>query len=138
MFDLEGHLVIKSVLSTEEIAELNEIVDLRLSEEEDRDPGLKVRKQVSQWGRPFQSFRPSQHNTLSRRTHRREIPTGSGLWHFHAKGRPKGRLPGHSASSSPYYNQDDYEGLTDQQKRVLAPPFVGSASETRPDTLDAT
>ena len=46
--------------------------------------------------------------------------------------------PGHSASSSPYYNPDDYEGLTDQQKRVLAPPFVGISKEARQDTLDAT
>ena len=45
--------------------------------------------------------------------------------------------PGHSASSSPYYHQDGYDGLTDQQKRVLAPPFVGRVKEPRPDTLDA-
>jgi hypothetical protein len=33
--------------------------------------------------------------------------------------------PGHSAWSGTYYNPDDYPQLTEQQKRILAPPFVG-------------
>lgn len=40
MFDLEGYLGIKNVLSTEEIVELDEIVDLRLSEKR-QGPGLE-------------------------------------------------------------------------------------------------
>lgn len=34
--------------------------------------------------------------------------------------------PGHSAWSQSYYNLDDYENLTEQQRRLLAPPSVGS------------
>jgi len=30
-----------------------------------------------------------------------------------------------------YYDANDYAGLTEQQKRVLAPPFVGD----RPNTV---
>lgn len=39
--------------------------------------------------------------------------------------------PGHSAWSQRYYSPDDYVGLTDQQRRILAPPSVGS----RPDVV---
>lgn len=41
--------------------------------------------------------------------------------------------PGHSSWSLDYYNADDYEGLTEQQKRILTPPSVGN----RPDVVDA-
>lgn len=40
--------------------------------------------------------------------------------------------PGHSAWMSEYYDTEDYEGLTEQQRRVLAPPFAGE----RPLTVD--
>jgi ectoine hydroxylase-related dioxygenase (phytanoyl-CoA dioxygenase family) len=39
--------------------------------------------------------------------------------------------PGHSAWSQNYYSPDDYEGLTEQQRRILAPPSVGQ----RPDVV---
>ncbi|HZT40731.1 MAG TPA: phytanoyl-CoA dioxygenase family protein [Chthonomonadaceae bacterium] len=39
--------------------------------------------------------------------------------------------PGHSAWSQNYYNLDDYANLTEQQRRILAPPSVGS----RPDVV---
>ena len=32
--------------------------------------------------------------------------------------------PGHVSYASIYYNHDDYEDLTEQQKRVLTPPSV--------------
>lgn len=246
VFDLEGYLVVKNVLSGEEIAELNEIVDRRLAEEKDRDPGLKVPRLVSQWGRPFQNlfdhpnitpylvsligakFRADQDYGIfmrkgaeKGRLHGHEWQT-THTYHFRdgvmlnglivvvyfLAPSPKGAggfacipgshksnfapadlpddvryfkriphyvvnpeadagdalifteacihgtlpwavdedrrtllykfSPGHSASSSPYYNQDDYDGLTDQQKRVLDPPFVGRAKEPRQDSLDAT
>jgi phytanoyl-CoA dioxygenase PhyH len=39
--------------------------------------------------------------------------------------------PGHSAWMSRYYDLNNYAGLTDQQKRILAPPSVGG----RPDSI---
>ncbi|MCZ6634684.1 MAG: phytanoyl-CoA dioxygenase family protein [bacterium] len=39
--------------------------------------------------------------------------------------------PGHSSWSQNYYNLDEFEGLTEQQKRILAPPSVGN----RPDSV---
>ena len=39
--------------------------------------------------------------------------------------------PGHSAWAQNYYGLDEYENLTEQQKRILAPPSVGK----RPDVL---
>jgi hypothetical protein len=39
--------------------------------------------------------------------------------------------PGHSAWMSPYYDLDQYPDLTDQRKRILAPPSVGD----RPDSV---
>jgi len=41
--------------------------------------------------------------------------------------------PGHSAWNQNYYDLEEFEGLTDQQKRILAPPSVGR----RPDSLEA-
>jgi hypothetical protein len=41
--------------------------------------------------------------------------------------------PGHSSWSLNYYNADDYDGLTEQQKRILMPPCVGN----RPDVVEA-
>ncbi|MDP6114868.1 MAG: phytanoyl-CoA dioxygenase family protein [Planctomycetota bacterium] len=40
--------------------------------------------------------------------------------------------PGHSAWSQSYYDLDEFEGLTEQQKRILAPPSVGR----RPNSLE--
>ena len=42
--------------------------------------------------------------------------------------------PGHSAWAQTYYNPDDYENLTEQQKRIMAPPSVGR----RPDSVEET
>ena len=41
--------------------------------------------------------------------------------------------PGYSAWSQKYYSPDDYTDLTDQQRRILAPPSVGG----RPDVVQA-
>lgn len=40
--------------------------------------------------------------------------------------------PGHSAWSQKYYDQEKYGDLSDRQKRILAPPSVGS----RPDVVE--
>jgi ectoine hydroxylase-related dioxygenase (phytanoyl-CoA dioxygenase family) len=34
--------------------------------------------------------------------------------------------PGHSAWSQKYYDQADYSDLTEQQRRIMAPPSVGN------------
>jgi hypothetical protein len=39
--------------------------------------------------------------------------------------------PGHSAWMRPYYDLNDYPNLTEQQRRILAPPSVGE----RPDSI---
>ncbi|MDP6506292.1 MAG: phytanoyl-CoA dioxygenase family protein [Planctomycetota bacterium] len=41
--------------------------------------------------------------------------------------------PGHSAWSQSYYDLDEFENLTEQQKRILAPPSVGR----RPNSVEA-
>ena len=38
--------------------------------------------------------------------------------------------PGHSSWSRHYYDMDDYTDLTDQQRRFLAPPFIGEREDT--------
>ena len=39
--------------------------------------------------------------------------------------------PGHSAWSQNYYQLEEFSNLTDQQRRILAPPSVGR----RPDVV---
>jgi ectoine hydroxylase-related dioxygenase (phytanoyl-CoA dioxygenase family) len=41
--------------------------------------------------------------------------------------------PGHSAWSQSYYRPEEYPDLTEQQRRILAPPSVGN----RPDVVQA-
>lgn len=41
--------------------------------------------------------------------------------------------PGHSSWASTYYNADDYPNVTDQQRRIMASPSVGS----RPNSIAA-
>ncbi len=41
--------------------------------------------------------------------------------------------PGYSAWSNHYYRLDEFESLTEQQKRILAPPSVGN----RPEVVQA-
>ena len=41
--------------------------------------------------------------------------------------------PGHSAWSQNYYDISQFDNLTDQQRRILAPPSVGR----RPDVVQA-
>ncbi len=41
--------------------------------------------------------------------------------------------PGHSSWASTYYNPDDYPDLTEQQRRIMAAPSVGS----RPNSIAA-
>jgi hypothetical protein len=40
--------------------------------------------------------------------------------------------PGHSSWASTYYNADEYPGITDQQRRIMLPPAIGS----RPDSIE--
>jgi hypothetical protein len=40
--------------------------------------------------------------------------------------------PGHSSWSSSYYDPDEYPGVTEQQRRVMAPPSIGG----RPATVE--
>lgn len=50
------------------------------------------------------------------------------------KGERRGLLykysPGHSSWSSQYYDADDYPNVTEQQRRFLAPPFIGQREDT--------
>ena len=39
--------------------------------------------------------------------------------------------PGHSAWSQNYYDSDEFDDLTEQQKRMLMPPSIGQ----RPDVV---
>jgi ectoine hydroxylase-related dioxygenase (phytanoyl-CoA dioxygenase family) len=39
--------------------------------------------------------------------------------------------PGHSSWAQTYYNPDDYPNVTEQQRRIMAPPSVGN----RPDSI---
>ncbi len=41
--------------------------------------------------------------------------------------------PGHSAWGGNYYDADDYPGISEQQRRIMAPPSVGN----RPDSIEA-
>ena len=41
--------------------------------------------------------------------------------------------PGHSAWSGKYYDLSQYENLTEQQVRLMAPPSIGSRTNTVPD-----
>jgi hypothetical protein len=38
--------------------------------------------------------------------------------------------PGHSSWSSSYYDADDYPDITEQQRRLLAPPSIGGRTQT--------
>ena len=51
MFDLQGFLVVKNVLSSDEVAELNEISDRSKPDEYEtyQEDGLKIARRVSQW-----------------------------------------------------------------------------------------
>lgn len=51
LFDLEGYLVIKNVLSADEIAEMNAIADRVFPND---GSALRRTSQISQWGAPFQ------------------------------------------------------------------------------------
>ncbi|MCZ6634200.1 MAG: phytanoyl-CoA dioxygenase family protein [bacterium] len=241
MFDLQGYLVVKNVLSQEEVDQLNQIADQKLADQEEVNDGLKIPRKVSLWGRPFQNlfdhpniapylsellgpkfradhdygifmrkgahkggihggdYRAGDHwykyrNDVMRNgltvvvyflapvpkgaggfccipgSHKSNFPTDlpQDVRHFerrvHYVANPNadtgdalifteavmhGTLPwtaetdrrtllykfspGHSSWSQTYYNLDDYEDLTEQQKRVLAPPFIGRG---RPDSIE--
>ena len=49
IFDLQGYIVIKNVLSDEEIDNLNAIADREFPEEYDEETGFKRTSRVSQW-----------------------------------------------------------------------------------------
>ena len=54
-FDLEGYLIIKNVLSADEVAEMNEIAD-RVFPPEGDDTRYRRTSQVSHWGEPFKKL----------------------------------------------------------------------------------
>ena len=54
-FDLEGYLIIKNVLSADEVAEMNEIADHVFPPEGD-DTRYRRTSRVSHWGEPFQKL----------------------------------------------------------------------------------
>ncbi len=239
MFDLQGYIVVKNVLSQAEVDELNEIADRKLADQEEVNDGLKIPRKVSLWGKPYQNlfdhpnmvpylsellgptFRadhdygifmrkgghkgglhggdhragdhwykyrdgtmrngltvvvyllapvpkgaggfccvpgshksnfplnvPKEIRSFERRPHYLANPsaeTGDAL--IFTEATMHGTLPwvadtdrrsllykfspGHSSWSLKYYNHDDYEDLTEQQKRVLTPPSV-----RRPDVVE--
>ncbi len=56
IFDLQGYIVIKNILSHEEVDTLNTIADEQLKVQEEINDGLKIPKRVSLWGRPYQNL----------------------------------------------------------------------------------
>jgi hypothetical protein len=58
MFDLQGFLVVKNVLSGDEVAELNEISDRSKPDEYEtyQEDGLKIARRVSQWSPACQNL----------------------------------------------------------------------------------
>ena len=54
-FDLEGYLIIKNVLSADEVAEMNEIADRAFPPEGD-DTRYRRASRVSCWGDPFKKL----------------------------------------------------------------------------------
>ena len=55
-FDLEGYLIVKDVLTADEIKSLNAVADRFASEDGDPVSGTSTISRVSQWGPEFQSL----------------------------------------------------------------------------------
>ena len=53
VFDLQGYLIIKNVLNTDEVAELNKITD-QMRQQIDHHNRIEDQRQPSLWGEPFQ------------------------------------------------------------------------------------
>ncbi|MDE2698172.1 MAG: hypothetical protein OXI23_04835, partial [Gemmatimonadota bacterium] len=56
IFDLQGYIVVKNVLSQAEVDELNAIADQKMADQEEVNNGLKIPRRVSLWGKPFQNL----------------------------------------------------------------------------------
>ena len=56
IFDLQGYIVVKNVLSQAEVDELNAIADQKMADQEEVSNGLKTPRRVSLWGKPFQNL----------------------------------------------------------------------------------
>ena len=56
IFDLQGYIVVKNVLSQAEVDELNAIADQKMADPEEMSNGLKIPRRVSLWGKPFQNL----------------------------------------------------------------------------------
>lgn len=56
IFDLQGYIVVKNVLSQAEVDELNAIADQKMADQEEVSNGLKIPRRVSLWGKPFQNL----------------------------------------------------------------------------------
>lgn len=56
IFDLQGYIVVKDVLSQAEVDELNAIADQKMADQEEMSNGLKIPRRVSLWGKPFQNL----------------------------------------------------------------------------------
>ena len=82
-FDLEGYLIIKNVLSADEVAEMNEIADRAFPPEGD---GTSYRRssRVSHWGEPFRKLIDHPKSAaLSNRVNGSQGSTRSRLLHLH-------------------------------------------------------
>ncbi|MFB3040211.1 MAG: hypothetical protein ACE1ZS_00215, partial [Candidatus Poribacteria bacterium] len=55
MFDLEGYIVLKNVLTEDEVAEMNAIADQKIAQ---LDPDARIRSmgKPSTWGAPYQAL----------------------------------------------------------------------------------
>ena len=53
VFDLQGYLIIKNVLNTDEVAELNKITD-QMRQQIDHHNRIEDQRRPSLWGEPFQ------------------------------------------------------------------------------------
>ena len=56
IFDLQGYIVVKNVLSQAEVDELNAIADQKMADQKEMSNGLKIPRRVSLWGKPFQNL----------------------------------------------------------------------------------
>ena len=85
MFDLEGYLVVRGVLSPAEVSHLNALAD-EVWPGEYGDKGMRSTSPVSRWGHGFpQPDRPSKTGSLPVGALGTEVPLGPRLQHFYAR-----------------------------------------------------
>ena len=88
IFDLEGYLVVKNVLSSEEVDKLNAIADQKMAQVENKDGFRNVGK-PSSWAPPLQNLMDHPRiMPLSARISGLQGAHRSRLLHLYAKRRP--------------------------------------------------